>query len=100
MENTFAVQAACGQQHTLVLDKDGNVWSWGLSVFGQCGHNSLHDEKLPRKIDTFANPSDATEAIQIQSIACGSHHSLALDTCVHYRPPSFTYLSLLTKAAL
>jgi alpha-tubulin suppressor-like RCC1 family protein len=66
-----------------VLDKDGTVWSWGLSVFGQCGHNSLHDEKLPRRIETFSNPADPSEKILIKSIACGSHHSLALDTYVN-----------------
>ena len=80
LESEFVIAAACGQQHTLVLTQSGDIWSWGLGVFGQLGHGSLHDEKLPRKIATFQRPDQPDRPVRISAIACGSHHSLALDS--------------------
>jgi alpha-tubulin suppressor-like RCC1 family protein len=95
------VDVACGQQHSVVLDSEQKLWSWGLGVFGQLGHSSLRDEPIPRKLVSFtcqANvpvPIDdgydaevvvpeavqeASKQICISQIACGAHHSLALDT--------------------
>lgn len=31
------VQMAAGQQHSMVLKKDGSVYSWGLGMSGQLG---------------------------------------------------------------
>jgi alpha-tubulin suppressor-like RCC1 family protein len=80
LEDKFCVAASCGQQHTLVLCQDGTVFSWGLGVFGQLGHGSLHDEKVPKQILDFKHPDEPEKDIRISSVACGSHHSLALDT--------------------
>lgn len=80
LEDKICVSAACGQQHTLVLTEDGQVWSWGLGVFGQLGHGTLHDEKIPRRISDFKHPDFPEKEIKIAAIACGSHHSLALDS--------------------
>lgn len=93
---------ACGQQHCLALDEEQKLWSWGLGVFGQLGHSSLRDESVPRKIVSFsiasieapiddgdephpdaqlpAEVKSASDLICISQIACGSHHTLALDT--------------------
>lgn len=30
-------QIAVGQHHTVALTEDGEVWTWGMSRFGQCG---------------------------------------------------------------
>jgi alpha-tubulin suppressor-like RCC1 family protein len=92
---------ACGQQHSVALDNNQKLWSWGLGVFGQLGHSSLRDEPVPRQLVSFTlnqsvavpvddgdpNPiqvSDdiqhASKEIRIAQVACGSHHTLALDT--------------------
>ena len=31
------VQLQAGQQHTMILKKDGSVYSWGLGLSGQLG---------------------------------------------------------------
>jgi len=101
LEQEFIIQTACGQQHSLALTLHGDVYSWGLGssitlliypglvlivvvvdilgVFGQLGHNECSDENMPKKI-AFKHPTNESEAIRIVQIACGSHHSLALDS--------------------
>jgi len=44
------VYLSCGQEHTLCLTKDGGVFSFGAGSYGQLGHGTKNDEKLPRKI--------------------------------------------------
>jgi hypothetical protein len=63
---------ACGQQHALALDHEGRVYSWGLGVFGQLGLGSMRDSPRPRLVEALAG-------VRMVAIACGSHHSLALD---------------------
>ena len=31
------IQIAPGQQHTMILKKDGSIYSWGLGLSGQLG---------------------------------------------------------------
>lgn len=94
------VDVSCGQQHIMALDNEKKLWSWGLGVFGQLGHSSLRDEPVPRKLVSFSDavvdvpvddgfdpdvvvPEDvqaASAGILIAQVACGAHHTLALDT--------------------
>ena len=99
--NAVITDVACGQQHSIAMDNNKKLWSWGLGVFGQLGHSSLRDEPVPRAIVSFTlnqttavpvddgdpNPiqvatdiQEASKNITIAQIACGSHHTLALDT--------------------
>jgi Alpha-tubulin suppressor and related RCC1 domain-containing proteins len=70
---------SAGIYHTLAIDYDGNLYSWG---FGYLGHNisvGLYD--LPVKVNG-ANGEDAnkiTSSTKIIAIESGSMHSLALD---------------------
>jgi alpha-tubulin suppressor-like RCC1 family protein len=66
------VDVACGQQHSLALTEQGQVYSWGLGVFGQLGHGVLSDEGVPLIIKEI-------ESRKIIKISCGSHHSLILE---------------------
>ncbi|CUM62494.1 uncharacterized protein PRCAT00000044001 [Priceomyces carsonii] len=29
---------ACGRNHNIVADKEGNIWTWGRNSFGECGY--------------------------------------------------------------
>ena len=44
----------CGKKHTLALDDDGGIWSWGCNGYGRLGLNDPHDRKRPCKIDFFS----------------------------------------------
>ena len=58
--------------HSLALDREGNLWSWGLNTFSQTGLN-IDDEKIyiPTKVDTGD--------VRFVDIASGNTHSLAID---------------------
>jgi len=62
---------ACGQQHVLALDASGKVFSWGMGVFGQLGHENVWDEGQPKVIEALLEK-------KIIQVACGYNHSLAL----------------------
>eukprot|EP01129_Flabellula_baltica_P012269 TRINITY_DN5517_c0_g1_i2.p1 TRINITY_DN5517_c0_g1~~TRINITY_DN5517_c0_g1_i2.p1 ORF type:complete len:660 (+),score=142.74 TRINITY_DN5517_c0_g1_i2:22-2001(+) len=66
------VKIACGEQHVLAIDDQGAIYSWGLGTFGQLGHGNIQDKGYPTRIK-------ALEEHNIIDIACGVHHSVAID---------------------
>jgi len=46
----------CGKKHTLAVDEDGGIWSWGNNGYGRLGLNDPHDRKRPCKIEFFQGP--------------------------------------------
>lgn len=47
----------CGQKHTLAVDADGVIWSWGYNGYGRLGLNDPHDRKRPCRIEFFSGPN-------------------------------------------
>eukprot|EP01084_Bolivina_argentea_P123505 218866_1 len=69
------VQICNGDDHTLALDDNGDVFSFGCNNWGQLGHyNSLHGSATPNMIDYLI--AFDTKIISIQ---CGCEHSLILN---------------------
>ena len=64
---------AAGENHSLCVQADGAVYSWGYSLQGQCGHGLSANEKVPRKIHFFASRN-----INIVQVDAGWRHSIAL----------------------
>ena len=62
-------QAAAGGGHSMVLTRDGDVFTWGFGFFGQLGHGNTDDQLVPKRVGGLTNVTD---------IAAGSTHSLAL----------------------
>ena len=72
-------QIEIGDEHVLLLVFDGNVYAWGDSFKGACGTGKNEMISKPKRVKfPFKN-------IEIIKIACGSRHSLALDSnyCVY-----------------
>lgn len=65
-------KAACGNNHTVAVDSDGYVYTWGFGGYGRLGHKEQKDEWTPRLVEMFQRsnvlPSNAV-------VAAGSAHS-------------------------
>jgi X-linked retinitis pigmentosa GTPase regulator len=61
-----AIQVACGQTHSLVLLRDGKVYSMGANNYGQLGTGNRRSSNLPTGLRQF----ELTQAVKI---AAGSH---------------------------
>jgi hypothetical protein len=48
-------RVCCGNKHTLAVDADGSMWSWGFNGYGRLGLNDPHDRKRPCKVPSFAS---------------------------------------------
>lgn len=71
-ENQKITSVTCGDKHTIALDKDGKVWSWGWGAYGRLGHKKTKDELSPRRVDTLANTG-----LKVTLIAAGQQCSYA-----------------------
>lgn len=96
-ENKRVVKVACGAEFSMIVDEDGKLYSFGHPEHGQLGHNSegkyftsgnkyaFHCEYQPRRIVTFIEKSreghvSPAEDVTIIDVACGTNHTLAVDT--------------------
>lgn len=76
------ITGACGDVHSVILTKQGEVYSFGGGSFGQLGLGSVSKMPLdsdsypfmpiPTKIESLGN-------IVITKLACGDSHTMAID---------------------
>ena len=68
------VEIETGSYHSFAIDRNGNVWSWGLNNFGETGitENAGEDDALVLKPQIV----EALKGKNITSIKGGGHHSL------------------------
>jgi alpha-tubulin suppressor-like RCC1 family protein len=74
------IAIAGGSLHTLALDSDGNVWSWGNNPNGQLGNGDSGTgvyESIPAQVKGENGVGVLTN---VTAIAAGSTYSLALDS--------------------
>ncbi|KAJ1401348.1 Regulator of chromosome condensation, RCC1 [Sesbania bispinosa] len=68
------VKVACGTNHTVAVDKNGHVYTWGFGGYGRLGHREQKDEWVPRRVDVFQNrnvlPPDAIISAGSVNSAC------------------------------
>lgn len=77
------VRLACGDSHSLTVDRDGRLFCWGANSCGQLGITNPGDPRIrkdPEGIPHLPTPAllDALVDQKIIDIACGEAHSLAV----------------------
>jgi len=69
-------QIACGQNHTMFLTDDGNIYGFGQNSNYQLGYsNSTANQSTPRHLSWFR---EGGNNITITQIACGAYHTMFL----------------------
>ena len=76
-----AIQVSAGYYHSLAVDKDGNIWAWGLNKNGQLGDNTNNfTEKanpFPKRVQL--DSTGANTGLKAIQVSGGGYHSLAID---------------------
>jgi alpha-tubulin suppressor-like RCC1 family protein len=62
-------QVAAGTLHSIVLTREGDVFTWGDGSRGQLGHGNMDSQRVPKRVEGLTNVTD---------IAAGEAHILAL----------------------
>ncbi|PAD75303.1 hypothetical protein CHH67_15655 [Paenibacillus campinasensis] len=71
---TGARQVAGGFNFSVALLDDGTVWSWGQGSYGRLGNGATDNKSAAEQV----TQADGTPLHQVQSIATGKAHTLAL----------------------
>ncbi|XP_044511891.1 protein RCC2 homolog [Mangifera indica] len=68
------VKVACGTNHTVAVDSNGYVYTWGFGGYGRLGHREQKDEWVPRRVDVFQRqnilPPDAVISAGSMNSSC------------------------------
>lgn len=70
-------QISCGNNHSVLLDTNGSIWSCGSNFNGVSGLGSIKETNKFTKIKSFYDENDETR--NIISICCGYMHTVSLD---------------------
>ncbi len=46
---------AIGSSHTAAIDSNGNLWTWGLNIYGQLGDGTNNQNNTPAKAGSAAD---------------------------------------------
>ena len=68
----MVVHIACGRCHSMAVDRQGRLHSWGGNDDGALGHGDTLSRAAPELVKAF-------DGHKVVSVACGSRHTLALD---------------------
>ncbi|CAM4475163.1 unnamed protein product [Leuciscus chuanchicus] len=72
LENRQVIQIACGDQHSMALTKDGQLFVWGDNTHGQLGLEKEQPSSLS------AQPVKSLCGIPLAQISAGGDHSFVL----------------------
>lgn len=65
------VQVICGGNHTMAVNSEGRLFSWGQGHWGQTGLGNTQDELIPKQVY-------ALEGAQVIRASAGARHSIAI----------------------
>ncbi|XP_049935460.1 uncharacterized protein LOC116260292 isoform X3 [Nymphaea colorata] len=71
LSDQMIVQVVCGGNHTMAINEEGILFSWGQGHWGQTGHGVVDDIPLPREVHSLCGS-------RIIQASAGSRHSIAV----------------------
>lgn len=72
LSDQVIVDIAAGQYHSVALDSQGRIWTWGWGVHGQLGHGDVEDLHEPVQVVCSLGRE------QVVRVEAGYAHTLAL----------------------
>ena len=69
---------ATGSFHTILVDKNDKLYSFGQNTFGQLGLGN-HEAHVRPKLIKFN--TDPLNSFKIKMVACGGYHNFILTNC-------------------
>jgi alpha-tubulin suppressor-like RCC1 family protein len=69
LNHVVVKHVAAGGYHSMVLTRDGDVFTWGWGSHGQLGHGNTGDQLVPKRVEGLTNVTD---------IAAGDYHGTAV----------------------
>ncbi|KAF8655946.1 hypothetical protein AX16_002853 [Volvariella volvacea WC 439] len=63
-KNAKFIHAACGRNHTLLVDSDGTVWTAGANTYGQCGHPTCPEVPAFKAVVGISHQGNKEEVVQ------------------------------------
>lgn len=71
LEGRVITKIGCGDFHSVALEDNGNLYTWGKGDEGECGHGKYEDSEVPQRMKFFNTKN-------VIDVVAGNHHTLAL----------------------
>lgn len=69
LRNKGIIQVAAGSQHAAALSSSGQIFTWGIGMYGRLGHQNMQDCSRPTLMEVTRKRGQAAQ------VACGDMHS-------------------------
>jgi hypothetical protein len=73
LQHTRIICISAGELHSAAVSDDGNLYTWGDSFCGQCGHGDKRPQLLPTKV---SHKNIKHENCMV--VSCGNRHTLVV----------------------
>ena len=80
LKNEKIVEIAAGANHMIAITKDSRLFTWGCGEQGQLGRRILERHKTNALAPSNITPGKRRKQNQLEKVACGSYHSLAISS--------------------
>lgn len=80
-DGSTLIQVECGRRHTIALDNQGRIWTFGENKYGQLGRQMVggatHDA-TPGLVQLETSKTESSTTNTVLQIACGWSHNVVL----------------------
>ena len=74
------MQVSAGTWHSLAVDTNGRIWTWGWNQYGQLGNSTNSGQTSPNPTPMQVDYPYSAGAVEAIQVSAGDEHSLAVDS--------------------